>query len=283
MENYNKRTQVLVEAIPYIQRYVGKTFVIKFGGNAMTTEKVIEEVIKDVVFLQLLGINVVFVHGGGPEIEKVLNKIGKKSEFIEGLRVTDEETMDVVQMVLAGKINKDIVHRIQNSGGKAVGLCGFDGNMLIAKKLGDGKLGQVGEIQQVNLEILQDCFEKGYIPVVSSVAAGENGEVYNINADFAASKIAGKLKAEKLILMTNVMGLLEDEHKPETLISVVKTSEVARLKKDGIIKGGMIPKMDCCVDAVRQGVKKAHIINGLLLNSLLVEIFSDDGIGTMII
>ena len=236
----------------------------------------------DIVLLQLVGINVVLVHGGGPEINAMLDKIGKESKFVGGMRYTDEETMDVVQMVLAGKVNKSLVQHLMRHSGKALGLCGLDGRMLMAEKLmKQDDLGFVGEIVEVNTGVIEDAIDKGYTPVVSTIAGGYGGEVYNINADTAAAEIAAKLKASKLILMTDICGLLRDKDDESTLIPVVNVSEVPLLKKQGVISGGMIPKIDCCVEAVRQGVGRAHIIDGRIPHSILIEMFTDSGIGTM--
>ncbi len=276
------RAKVLVQALPYIQKYAGKTIVVKYGGNAMINEELKFAVMSDIVLLQLVGINVVLVHGGGPEINDMLQKIGKESKFINGMRYTDEETMEIVQMVLAGKVNKNLVQLLMRHSGKALGLCGLDGGMLIAEKLvSGGDLGCVGEIVEVNTQIIQDAIDKGYTPVVSTIAGGYNGEIYNINADSAAAQLAAKLKASKLILMTDICGLLRDKDDESTLIPVVNVSEVPHLKKQGIISGGMIPKIDCCVEAVRQGVGRAHIIDGRTPHSILIEMFTDQGIGTM--
>lgn len=277
------KANVLVQALPYIQKYDKKTIVIKYGGNAMISETLKRAVISDVVLLSLVGINVVMVHGGGPEINEMLSKIGKESKFVGGMRYTDEETMDVVQMVLAGKINKQLVGQINDLGGKAVGLCGIDGDMLKAKKLTQNgfDLGYVGEITTVDTTIIDDAMEKGYTPVISTVAGGEHGSAFNINADIAAAKIAAAMKAEKLILLTDVRGLLRDKEDENSLISVVHVSEVSGLESEGIISGGMIPKIECCVEAVRRGVKRAHIIDGRIEHSILIELLSDEGIGTM--
>ena len=281
MDN-SKRAKVLIQAMPYIRKYTGQTIVVKYDGNAMLNEDLKSAVMSDIVLMQLVGINVVLVHGGGPEINDMLNKTGKKSEFKNGLRVTDKETIDIVQQVLAGKVNKSLVQLLSQSGGRAVGLCGLDGKMLMAKKLSSAEdLGFVGEIDHVNPLIIMDSIRNGYIPVISTIAGGYDGEVYNINADLAAAQIAAKLNAKKLILMTDIRGLLKDVKDEESLISVVNVSEVPQLKKEGIISGGMIPKIDCCVEAVRSGVNRAHIIDGRLEHSILLELFSDEGIGTM--
>ena len=276
----SERAKVLVQALPYIKKYAGKTVVVKYGGNAMIDEGLKNDVMNDIVLMQLVGINVVLVHGGGPEINAMLKKIQKESKFLNGMRVTDQETVDIVQQVLAGKVNKDLVQRLEDAGGKAVGLCGLDGSLLKADQL-DTELGYVGEIREVNVDILRNAAGNGYVPIVSTVAAGYHGEVFNINADVAAARIASSLGAMKLILMTDVRGLLRDKDAERTLIPVVNVSDVSRLKKEGIISGGMIPKIDCCVDAVRRGVGRAHIIDGRTPHSILVELFTDEGIGTM--
>lgn len=277
------RAQVLVQALPYIQQYSGKTVVIKYGGNAMIDDRLKDAVMTDIVLLSLIGVHVVLVHGGGPEISTMLKRVGKESRFVNGLRYTDAETMEIVQMVLAGKVNKDLVGLINRHGGRAVGLCGMDGGMLKAvRTTPDGAdIGYVGEIIGVDTTIIKDSASNGYIPVISTVGVGEAGEVYNINADPAAASIAACLHAEKLLLMTDVRGLLRDKEDESSLISVVNVSEVNSLKRSGIISGGMIPKIDCCVEAVRRGVKRAHIIDGRIEHSILVELLSDQGIGTM--
>lgn len=279
----NDRAAVLVQALPYIKRYAGETVVIKYGGNAMINDELKSAVMSDLVLMHLVGINVVLVHGGGPEINDMLNKVGKESKFVNGLRYTDKETMSIVQQVLAGKVNKDLVHLLERAGGKAIGLCGVDGSMLMADKItSSDDLGFVGEIREVNAEIIHRMVESGYIPIVSTVAAGYNGEVYNINADIAAARIASELGARKLILMTDIRGLLRDKDDESTIIPVVRAGEVASLKKTGIISGGMIPKIDCCVDAIRRGVRRAHIIDGRMPHSIMIELFTDEGIGTML-
>ena len=279
-----ERAKVLVQALPYIQKYAGKTVVVKYGGNAMINNDLKDAVMSDIVLMQLVGINVVLVHGGGPEISAMLKKIGKESQFVGGMSVTDEETIDIVQMVLAGKVNKDLVQLLEHHGGRAVGLCGLDGGMLTAEKLrsNEGDLGYVGRIVDVNTDIIIDATRNGYVPIISTVAGGENGEVFNINADVAAARIAAKLDAIKLILMTDIRGLLRDKDDENTLIPVVNVSEVPSLKNQGIISGGMIPKIDCCVEAVRRGVNRAHILDGRIPHSILIELFSDEGIGTML-
>lgn len=278
-----ERAQVLAEALPYIQKYYGKTIVVKYGGNAMISEELRRAVISDIILLHLVGIRVVVVHGGGPEITDMLRRLGKPSEFVDGLRYTDQETMDVVQQVLCGKVNKDLVATLNRMGGRALGLCGMDAGLFQARKLSE-RYGLVGEIIQVDPSIVEDALADGYIPVVSTVAQGVDGETaYNINADTAAAKLAVALHAEKLILLTDVRGLLRDPKNEETLIHVVELPEVPGLVKDGIIQGGMIPKVDCCVEAVRSGVERTHILDGRIPHSILIEMLSDEGIGTMLL
>ncbi|HCA04841.1 MAG TPA: acetylglutamate kinase [Ruminococcaceae bacterium] len=282
MDNAN-RAKVLIQAMPYIKKWAGETIVVKYGGNAMINENLKSAVMNDLVLMQLVGINVVLVHGGGPEINAMLNAVGKESKFENGMRVTDRETIDIVQMVLAGKVNKSLVQLLESHGGKSLGFCGLDGRLLMADKLVNGAadLGFVGEIREVNPEPIEMAINDGYLPIVATVAGGYDGNVYNINADLAAAQIAAKLNAKKLILMTDIRGLLKDVNDPESLIPVVNVSEVPMLKRDGIIKGGMIPKIDCCVEAVRNGVNRAHIIDGTIEHSIILELFSDEGIGTM--
>lgn len=276
------RAQVLTQALPYIKQYSGKTVVIKYGGNAMVSDDLKSAVMEDIVLLSTVGIKVVLVHGGGPEINDVLAKIGKEPKFIGGLRYTDEETMDVVQMVLAGKVNKGLVQRLEQHGGQAIGLCGLDGGMIKAVKMkGEHDLGLVGDITSIDVTLIRNCLDNGTIPVIATVAAGENDGVYNINADIAAAQIASSLSAEKLVLMTDVRGLLRDKDNENSLISIVNVSDVPSLKRKEIIKGGMIPKIDCCVEAVRRGVKRTHIIDGRIEHSILIEMLTDEGIGTM--
>ena len=277
-----QRASVLIHALPYIQRYYNKVVVVKYGGNAMINEDLKNKVMRDIVLLQLIGVKVVLVHGGGPEITEELNKIGKESKFVDGLRVTDKETADVVQMVLAGKINKSLVNIMQNNGGKAIGLCGIDGHMIEAKQM-DERWGYVGEITNINPEPILDVLEKGYIPVISTVGCDSENNVYNINADTAAAGIAGMLKAECLISMTDIVGICEDPKDPETLIKIINVSEAPQLIKKGIISGGMIPKIDCCVEAIRRGVKRVFIIDGRIPHSIIVEMLTNEGIGTMIV
>jgi len=275
------RAQVLTEALPYIQKFTGKTIVVKYGGNAMISQELRQAVISDIILLHLVGIRVVVVHGGGPEISGMLKKINKESYFVDGLRHTDEETMDIVQQVLCGKVNKDLVATLNRQGGRAIGLCGMDGGMIKATKL-DEKYGLVGEVTSVDPIPIIDCLERGYIPVISTVALGEDCDTaYNINADTAAAKIAIAVGAEKLILLTDVRGLLRDPKDDSTLIPVVHVSEVPGLVEDGTISGGMIPKIECCVDAVCSGVNRTHILDGRIPHSILIELLSDRGIGTM--
>ncbi|MEG2371256.1 MAG: acetylglutamate kinase [Hydrogenoanaerobacterium sp.] len=278
----NDKAQVLIEALPYIQKYYNKVVVIKYGGNAMTCDSLKDAVMRDLVLLSLVGIKVVLVHGGGPEITDMLHKIGKESRFVNGLRYTDKETVDIVQMVLAGKVNKDLVSLLHRHKGKALGLCGIDGGMITAKKKQtDEDLGFVGEITDIHTAAITDAFSMGYIPVVATIGTDSEGNIYNINADTAAAHIAAALSAENLILMTDIRGLLSDKSDASSLISSVNVSEVPYLVKKGILSDGMIPKVECCVEAVRRGVKKAFIIDGRVEHSILIEMFSDKGIGTM--
>ena len=283
--SHSDRAQVLVEALPYIQCYNKKTVVVKYGGNAMISEELRKAVISDIILLKLVGINVVVIHGGGPEISAMLKKVGKESRFVNGLRYTDEETMDVVQMVLCGKVNKDLVATLNRCGGSAVGLCGLDGGMLKAvRRREDGvDYGLVGDIVEVDPKPIQDAIAGGFIPVISTVAQGIDAETsYNVNADTAAAKVATAIGAEKLILLTDVRGLLRDKNDESTLISRIHPSDVPRLMKENVIAGGMIPKIDCCVEAVRSGVARAHILDGRIPHSILIEVLSHAGIGTMI-
>ena len=277
-----EKAHVLVQALPYIQKYYGRTVVVKYGGNAMINEELKEAVMSDIALLKLVGINVVLVHGGGPEITEMLKKVNKESRFVNGLRVTDQETIDIVQMVLAGKVNKSLVQHLQKAGAAAVGLCGLDGKMLIAEKLITSEdIGFVGEITEVNPKVISDVINNGFVPIIATIASGKGGEVYNINADIAASRIAAELGACKLILMTDIRGLLRDKNDETTLIPSVNVSEVPMLKREGIISGGMIPKIDCCVEAVRRGVSRAYIIDGRIPHSILIEMLTAEGIGTM--
>lgn len=275
-----ERASVLVHALPYIKLYSGKIVVIKYGGSAMIDEKLKNMVMKDIVLLSLIGVKVVLVHGGGPEITSLLNKIGKESVFVDGLRVTDKETADVVQMVLAGKVNKSLVNHIGVKGGNAIGLSGLDSRILEAK-VKDERLGYVGSITKVNTTPILDLLEKGYIPVISTVACDDKGNVYNVNADTAAARIAIELQAESLISMTDTCGILRDKDDPSTLIPCIKTGEAQPLIDAGIIAGGMIPKTECCVDAVKRGVKRVFIIDGRVPHSIIMEMLTDEGLGTM--
>lgn len=276
------RAEVLIEALPHIQKYSGKILLVKYGGSAMTDATLKRAVMGDLVLLSLIGVKVVLVHGGGPEITEMLAKLGKKSVFVDGLRVTDAETADVVQMVLAGKVNKGLVNLIQSLGGKAMGLSGADGGLIGATTL-DPKLGFVGEITSLNVQPVLDLLEKGYIPVISTVGCDAKGNVYNINADTAAARIAGMLKAESLINMTDTAGLLEDEKDESTLISRIFVSDAQRMINQGQLSGGMIPKVGCCVEAIRRGVKKVFIIDGRVPHSILIETLTDAGLGTMFV
>ncbi len=276
-------SEVLVQALPYFKNWVGKIVVVKYGGNAMLNEELKQAVMEDIVLLNTIGIKVVLVHGGGPEINHMLERVGKESKFVDGLRYTDEETMEIVQMVLTGKLNKDIVGILLQKGGRAIGLSGVDSGLLRAKKT-EKDLGFVGEVTQVNPEILTSLLDEGFIPVVSTVALGEQGDTsrYNINADTAAAKIAVALKAEKFVQLTNVPGVLRDINDPTTLIKRIERTAIGSLKATGIISSGMIPKIDCCLTALLGGVPRTHIIDGRVPHSLLIEMFSDRGIGTMI-
>ena len=283
MSTHAQQAQTLVEALPYIQKFTGKTIVVKYGGNAMISDELRQAVMKDIILLHLVGIRVVVVHGGGPEINDMLKKIGHQSHFVDGLRYTDETTMDVVQSVLCGKVNKNLVAQLNRLGGNAIGLCGMDGQLFQAVQM-DEKYGLVGEITAVNPEPVETALLNGYIPVVSTVAQGMDSDTaYNINADTAAALLAVTLKAEKLILLTDIRGLLRDPKDDETLIHLVHSYEVAQLIEEGVISGGMIPKMECCVDAIHGGVDRVHILDGRIPHSILIELLSDKGIGTMMI
>ncbi len=277
-----QRAQVLIEALPYIQKYNNKIIVVKYGGNAMINEELKEAVMGDIVLLSLIGVKVVLVHGGGPEITDMLKKVGKESKFIDGLRVTDRETVDIAQMVLAGKINKNLVNLLQMKGGKAIGLCGIDGHMIKAQPKRED-LGYVGEITDVNVQPILDVLEKGYIPVVSTIGCDAEGNSYNINADTAAARIAGTLQCESLISMTDIAGILRDKDDPTTLISKIYVSDAPQLMAEGIISGGMIPKIECCIEAIRRGVKKVFVIDGRVPHAILIETLTDAGIGTMFV
>lgn len=277
-----ERANILVQALPYIQDYSGKIVVVKYGGNAMIEDELIDSTMRDIVLLTLIGVKVVLVHGGGSEISQTLNRIGKATEFVDGLRVTDKETIQIVQMVLAGKVNKDLVNLIQTKGGKAIGLSGIDGSMIEAS-IKDPQLGYVGKIEKVNVKPITDMIDKGYIPVVSTIGRDQAGNVYNINADTAAAKIAGELKAESLITMTDIAGILQDQNDPQTLLPVVTLSEVQGLIDNQVVTGGMLPKVECCTNALKWGVKKVFIIDGRIPHSLLIETLTKSGIGTMFV
>ena len=276
-----ERAEVLTQALPYIKRYVGKTVVVKYGGNAMVNPDLKQQVMDDIVLLWLIGVKVVLVHGGGPEISSMMDKLGKKAEFVDGLRVTDKETVDIVQMVLAGKVNKTLVSLLEKRGGKAIGLCGMDGN-LIQAKIKDPRLGFVGEVTAVNKDPVTDILEKGYIPVISTLGCDDEGNAYNINADTAAAHIAGALGAERFILMTDIAGILKDKDDPTTLIPEISLSETDKLFESGIISSGMIPKVQCCITAIKNGVKNVVIMDGRVPHSILMELLTDEGAGTLV-
>lgn len=277
-----QRAETIVHALPYIQKYYNKVVVIKYGGNAMINEELKQDVMNDIVLLSLIGVKVVLVHGGGPEINDTLKKIGKKSEFVNGLRVTDHETIDTVLMVLAGKVNKSLVNLIECIGGKAVGLCGIDGHLIEAETL-DEKLGYVGKITNVNIDPVVDLLDKGYIPVISTLGCDNNGNVYNINADTAAAEIAGKMKAESLISMTDICGILMDRDDPTTLVTNITPSKAKDLMDNGVIQGGMIPKVQCCLNAIELGVNRVFILDGTKSHAILMEMLTDEGVGTMFV
>ena len=285
MENMQEkqfRAQILSEALPYIQEYKGKIVVIKYGGNAMINQDLKMSVMHDIVLLSLIGVKVVLVHGGGPEISEMLKRVGKESVFVDGLRYTDEETAEIVRMVLAGKINKSLVNLLESFGGKALGLCGIDGHMMKCCKENE-KLGYVGKITRINTKVITDTLDAGYIPVISTVGYDDEGHIYNVNADTASAVIAGALNAHSLILMTDTKGVLRDKDDESSLIEKISVSDIPSLIKQGIISGGMIPKIDCCKEAIRRGVSKVFIIDGRVEHSILVEILSDEGIGTMFV
>ncbi|MDD6312405.1 MAG: acetylglutamate kinase [Firmicutes bacterium] len=277
-----ERAEVLIHALPYIKKYYNKVLVIKYGGNAMINEELKHAVMGDIVLLSLIGVKVVLVHGGGPEITDMLKKVGKETQFVDGLRITDKETVEIAQMVLAGKVNKSLVSLIGNLGGKAVGLSGMDGKLIRAKQL-DERLGYVGEITGINPEPILDMLENGYIPVVSTIGCDDEGNSYNINADTAAARIAGTLKAESLISMTDISGIMRDKDDPNSLISKLHVSDAPQLIHEGIISGGMIPKVECCIEAIRRGVNRVFIIDGRIPHSILIETLTDEGIGTMLL
>lgn len=276
-----ERAEVLTQALPYIKRYVGKIVVVKYGGNAMINPDLKQQVMDDIVLLWLIGVKVVLVHGGGPEITSMMDRLGKKPEFIDGLRVTDKETVDIVQMVLAGKVNKSLVTMLEKRGGNAIGLCGMDGK-LIEAEMKNEKLGYVGEITKINIGAVKDILEKGYIPVISTLGCDKDGNAYNINADTAAAHIAGALGAERFILMTDIAGILKDKNDPSTLIPEISLSEVDSLFSSGIISAGMIPKVQCCVTAIKAGVKNVVIMDGRVPHSILMELLTNEGAGTLV-
>ncbi len=275
-----QRAEVLTQALPYIKRYNGKVVVVKYGGNAMVNEQLKQQVMEDIVLLWLIGVKVVLVHGGGPEINEIMAKLGKKAQFVDGLRVTDKETVDIVQMVLAGKVNKTLVNLLEMKGGKAMGISGMDGRLIEAKTK-DVRLGYVGEITKIHIDPVVDLLEKGYIPVISTIGCDKNGNAYNINGDTAAAYIAGAIKAERLIMMTDIAGILRDKDDDSTLISDITISEAKQLKQEGIISGGMIPKVDCCIEALHKGVKNVTVMDGRVPHSILMEMLTNEGAGTM--
>ncbi len=276
-----ERASVLVQALPNIKKYTGKIVVVKYGGNAMINEELKQQVMEDIVLLSLIGVKVVLVHGGGPEISEMMTKLGKKTEFVDGLRVTDEETAEIAQMVLSGKVNKSLVNLLQQKGGNAIGLSGVDGRFIEAE-MKDKRLGYVGRITKVNVDPVEGLLEGSYIPVVATVGCDREGHVYNINGDTAAAYIAGALNAERLIMMTDVAGILKDKDDPSTLISEVTVEEAKHLREQGIVAGGMIPKVECCIEALSKGVKNAVIMDGRVPHSILMELLTDEGAGTMI-
>ena len=277
-----QRAEVLTQALPYIKKYNGKVVVIKYGGNAMINDQLKEQVMEDIVLLSLIGVRVVLVHGGGPEITETMKKVGKESVFLNGLRVTDKETAEIVQMVLAGKINKSLVNLLEVKGGRAMGLSGMDDRMILCE-MKDEALGYVGKITKVNVTPVQDLLEKGYIPVISTVGCDQEGNVYNINADTAAAYIAGAMQAECLITLTDIAGVLKDANDPSSLIASLDIKEAKELFASGVISGGMIPKVECCIDAINRGVRKVFIMDGRVPHSILIETLTDEGAGTMVI
>ena len=274
-----ERAHVLVQALPYIKRYTGKIVVVKYGGNAMVNETLKNQVMEDIVLLHLIGVKIVLVHGGGPEINDLMARVGKEPEFVDGLRVTDKETIDIVQMVLAGKVNKTLVNLIEKQGGPAIGLSGMDGR-LIEAKVKDERLGYVGEVTKINIQPVLDLLDNGYIPVISTIGCDRDGNAYNINGDTAAAHIAGALNAERLIMMTDIDGILKDKNDPTTLIPELTLEEADQLYKDGVISGGMIPKVDCCITAIHAGVKNVVIMDGRVSHSILMELLTNEGAGT---
>ncbi|MBQ5772363.1 MAG: acetylglutamate kinase [Clostridia bacterium] len=276
-----QRAEVLTQALPYIKRYTGKVVVIKYGGNAMINEQLKQQVMEDIVLLWLIGVKIVLVHGGGPEINETMARLGKKAVFVDGLRVTDKETVDIVQMVLAGKVNKTLVNLLEMKGGKAMGISGMDGR-LIEATVKDERLGYVGKITKINIKPVEDLLERGYIPVISTLGCDREGNAYNINGDTAAAYIAGALNAKRLIMMTDIAGILRDKDDPSTLIPHVTLAEAKALYDEGVISGGMIPKVDCCIEAIEKGVQKVIIMDGRVPHSILMELLTDEGAGTMV-
>ena len=284
MENHFsnlQRAQVLTQALPHIKRYNGKIVVVKYGGNAMVDEEIKQQVMEDIVLLWLIGVKIVLVHGGGPEISDIMQKLGKQPQFVDGLRVTDKETVDIVQMVLAGKVNKSLVNLLEMNGGKAMGISGMDGGLIEAEPK-DPRLGYVGSITKINIDPVMDLLEKNYIPVISTVGCDKEGNTYNINGDTAAAYIAGALGAERLIMMTDIAGILMDKDDPKTLISEITVKEAKNLFDEGVISGGMIPKVQCCIDAIDEGVENVIIMDGRVPHSILMELLTDEGAGTMV-
>ena len=277
-----ERAQILVEALPYIEKYVGEIVVVKYGGNAMINDQLRQQVMEDIVLLQLIGVKVVLVHGGGPEINDLMDKLGKKPEFVDGLRVTDKETVDIVQMVLAGKVNKTLVNLLEVKGGRAVGLSGLDGR-LIECEMKDPKLGYVGSVKKINIAPVTDLLEKGYIPVVSTIGCDSEGNTYNINGDTAAAYIAGALEAKRLLMLTDIAGVLMDKDDPDSLIPELTVMKARELFEKKVIAGGMIPKVECCITALKRGVRKAIIMDGRVPHSILMELLTDEGAGTMFV
>ncbi len=276
-----ERAEVLAQALPYIQKYTNKVVVVKYGGNAMVNEQIKEQVMEDIVLLWLIGVKIVLVHGGGPEINELMERLGKKAEFVDGLRVTDKETVDIVQMVLAGKVNKTLVNLLEAKGGKAMGISGMDGR-LIEAKVKDERLGFVGDITKINIKPVEDLLERGYIPVISTIGCDRDGNTYNINGDTAAAYIAGALNAKRLIMMTDVAGILRDKDDESTLIPEITLKDAEKLFDEGVICGGMIPKVNCCIEAIHKGVKKVIIMDGRVPHSILMETLTNEGAGTMV-
>ena len=277
-----ERAEVLTAALPYIKKYSGKIIVVKYGGNAMINEELKQQVMQDIVLLWLIGVKVVLVHGGGPDISELMTKLGKQPEFVDGLRVTDKETMDIVQMVLTGKVNKTLVNLLESKGGRAMGISGMDGRLIEARQK-DERLGYVGSVTNINIDPVMDLLEKGYIPVISTIGCDRDGNAYNINGDTAAAYIAGAIGAENLMMMTDISGILRDKNDPDSLIPRITVSEAQQLRREGVIDGGMIPKVGCCIEAVYNGVKQVVIMDGRVPHSILMEILTDEGAGTMVV